>query len=157
MLGRKAAFNSSSLTSGAHEGEIDAKLFHRDGKEVECAAVDRGGADDVVARRSHVEGGVKVCRLAGGGEHPGHAALQRRDARRNRVVGGVLQAGVKVAVFLQVEEPAHLLARFIFIGRALHDRQHARLAVFRRIAGLDAVGVDVVVLSITVQSFRVIV
>ena len=66
------------------------------------------------------------------------AAFKFGDFCRNDVVCGILEAGVEIARFLKVKEPAHLLARFVFICRALDYRHNARLAVFRSIAGLHA-------------------
>ena len=66
------------------------------------------------------------------------AALKVGYLRGDAVVGRILETGVEISGLLQVKEPAHLLARFVFICRALDYRHNARLAVFRSVAGLHA-------------------
>ena len=92
----------------------------------------------MVARGADIENGEKGRRLTGRGEHGADAALKVGNLCGDAVVCGILEAGVEIARFLKVKEPAHLLARFVFICRALDYRHNARLAVFRRIAGLHA-------------------
>ena len=123
---------------GANEGEIDAELSHRDIEEIECSAVYRGCCNDMVACGADIENGEERRRLAGRGEHRADAALKVGYLRGYAVVCGILETGVEIARFLKVKEPAHLLARFVFICRALDYRHNARLAVFRSIAGLHA-------------------
>ena len=130
---------------GVHEGKLDAHALHGDGKQVEGAAVDGGGGDHVVAAAGDVEDGVEVGRLAGGEEHGGAAALQSGDLGRHGVVGGVLQTGVEVAAGLQVEQLAHLLAGLIAEGGGLDDGEVAGLPVAGTIAGVEAVGGDLIV------------
>lgn len=78
----------------ADEGAFDAHLAHGHVDEVERAAVDGGGGDDVVAVVADVEQREEVRRLAGRGEHRGRAAFQLADLRGDGVVGRILQAGV---------------------------------------------------------------
>ena len=47
--------------------------------------------------------------------------LQLADLLGHKVTGGVLQAGVEVAVGFQVEQLAHILAGGIFEGGGLDD------------------------------------
>ena len=128
---------------GAHERAFDAHLAHRHVDEVERAAVDRGRGHDMVARVADVEQGEEVRRLAGAGEHRGRAAFELADLGCDRVVGRVLQTGVEVAGFGQVEQPAHLLARPVLERRGLDDRGSAGLPVARLVSALDTGGVDV--------------
>ena len=62
----------------------------------------------MVARVADVEQGEEVRRLAGAGEHRGRAAFELADLGGDRVVGRVLQTGVEVAGFGQVEQPLDL-------------------------------------------------
>ena len=128
---------------GADEGAFDAHLAHGHVDEVEGAAVDGGGGDDVVAVVADVEQREEVRRLAGRGEHRGRAAFQLADLRGDGVVGRILQAGVEVAGFGQVEQSAHLFARLVFEGRGLDDWGSAGFSIARLIASLHADGVDV--------------
>ena len=68
----------------------------------------------------------------------GSAALERRDLRRDVVAGRILQAGIEIAVRLEVKELAHGLRGLIAECCALDDRDLARFAVARRVAGLNA-------------------
>ena len=123
---------------GANESEIDAELSHRDIEEIECSAVYRGCCNDMVARGADIENGEKGRRLTGRGEHGADAALKVGYLRGYAVVCRILETGVEISGLLQIEESAHLLARFVFICRALDYRHNARLAVFRSVAGLHA-------------------
>ena len=44
-----------------------------------------------------IEEGKEVCRLTGGGEHGGCAALQLRNFGCYIIAGGILQAGIKIS------------------------------------------------------------
>ncbi len=107
-------------------------------EEVEGAAVNRGGADEVVARLADVQHGIHGRRLTGAGENRHHAALKVGYFLFHRVDGGIGKAGVEESVLLEVEELCHLHRGIVLIGRTLRDRQHPRLAVLWRIAGLHA-------------------
>ena len=126
---------------GIDIGHLDAQLFERDAEEVSGAAVDRPGGDEVVAAAAEVEDRDQRRGLARSGHQRADAAFQRGDLVLDRLGGGVAEPGVEVAGHLQVEEVADKLAAVVFEGRALKDGQHARLAVFRLPAGLDAQGV----------------
>ena len=125
---------------GVDEGDLDAHALHGDGKQVEGAAVDGGGGDDMVAAAGNVKHGEEVGGLAGACEHCRSAAFQGGDLCRHGIAGGIAQAGIEIAVILQVKEPSHGVGGLIAEGGALNDGDLARLAVFRRITGLDAQG-----------------
>jgi len=95
----------------------------------------------VVAAAAEVEDRDQRRGLAGGGHQRADATLQRGDLALGRLGGGVAEPGVEVAGHLQIEEVADKLAAVVLEGRALKDGQHARLAVFRLPAGLNAKGV----------------
>ena len=122
------------------EGDLDAHLREGDAEEIVGATVDRGGGNHVVAGLADVEAGEEVGRLAGGGQHPRHAAFERSQTRRHPVVGRVLEAGVEVAGRFEVEEAAHLVGGGVFEGRTLDDRHLPGFAVGGLVAGLDAEG-----------------
>ena len=121
-----------------------AHFRHRDGNEVECAAVDAGRGDNVVAVRGDVEQRKKVCRLPGSRQHCRRSALERADLRCHHVAGRVLQARVEIPLSLEVKELSHGLAGVVFERGRLDDRNLARLARPRGIARLNAIGLDVV-------------
>ena len=121
-----------------YKRDLHAHALHGDGKQIEAAAVNAGGADQMVARAHDIEYGKEDRRLPGRGEHRRRAALQRGNARRNGVICRVLQTRVKIAARLKVKELSHLLAALIFERRALDDGDLPRLAVFGIIPRLYA-------------------
>ena len=123
-----------------NERKIDAHATHSHVEQVEGTAVDRGGRDNVVSLTRDIENREECCRLAGGGQHRCGAAFHRADLSRDHVVGRVLQAGVEIAARLKVKQLAHVFARVIFERGGLNNRDHARIAVFRLVSGLNGFG-----------------
>ena len=123
---------------GVDERDLDTHALHRDGEEVEAAAVDARRAHQMVARADDVEDRKEDRRHPGARQHGGCAALKRGDARRDGVVRRVLQAGIEIAARLQIEELAHLGAALVFEGGALNDGDLAGFAVFGAVACLYA-------------------
>ena len=78
-----------------------------------------------------VEEREEVGRLTGGGQHSRNATLQLRKLRCHIIAGRILQARIEVTGRLQVEQPAHLLARIVLKGRRLDNRNLTRLAAAR--------------------------
>ena len=70
----------------------------------------------MAARLADVEQGKEVRCLSGGSEHRCSTALQLRNLSCYEIAGRVLQAGVKIACSLQVEQLAHCLASIILKG-----------------------------------------
>ena len=126
-----------------HKGGLDAHLFHGDRDEVEGAAVDGAGCHDVVTGLAEVEQGKEVGSLPAGSQHGSGAAFQFTDFLSHKVTGGVLQAGIEVAVGLQVKELAHVLAGGVLEGGGLDDGDLAGFAVSGRIAALHADGITI--------------
>ena len=126
-----------------HEGGGNAHLLHGDGDEVEGAAVDGAGRHDVVACLAEIEQRKEVGGLTAGRQHGGGAAFQLADLFRHHIAGGVLQAGVEVAVGLEVEQPAHVLAGSVLERSGLDDGDLAGFAVAGGVAALHADGITV--------------
>ena len=61
---------------GGNKGEIYAQLFHRHRKKVKGAAVNGGGADNVLTGGNNVKYRVEGGRLTGACEHSGHTAFK---------------------------------------------------------------------------------
>ena len=123
---------------GRDEGGFDAHLRHGHADQIERTAVNAGGSHHMVAAGGQVEHGEEVRRLAGGGEHRRRATLQRRDFRGYVIVGGVLQAGVKISAGFQVEQLAHVLAGGVLKCRGLDNGNLPRLAVAGGVSPLNA-------------------
>ena len=126
------------------KGGGNAHLCHGDGDQVEGAAVNGAGRNDVVARVADVEQGKEVGCLAGTGQHTGGAALQFGNLGGDGIAGGVLQAGIKITAGLQVKQLAHIVGAIIFESGALHNGNLAGFAVAGGIAALYAQGIDAV-------------
>jgi len=97
----------------------------------------------MVTGLTEVEQGKEVGCLTAGSQHGGGAALQLADLLGHKVTGGVLQAGVEVAVGFQVKQLAHILAGGIFEGGGLDDGDLAGLAIAGRITALHTDGITV--------------
>ena len=129
---------------GRDKTHLDAKTLQRDGKEIDGAAVDRGHGDKVLTCRGDVENGKQACGLTGGHQHCTNAALHVRNLCLYASKCGVGDTGVHVAVGLEVEQITDVVNVGVFVGGALHDREHAGLAVCRLVARLYAFCIDLV-------------
>ena len=127
-----------------HKGEVDPHALHGDGEEIEGAAVDGGGGHHMVAAGGDIKDGKEICRLTGGGEHGGGAALQGADLRRHLVVGGILEPGVKITLGLQIEEGPHGLPGGIPEGGGLDNGNVAGLSTPGDVARVEAVGTGLI-------------
>ena len=94
----------------------------------------------MVSAGGDIEQGKEIGRLARRGQHSRRAALQRGDLGRHKIVGGVLQAGIKIARGLQVKQLAHILAGGVFERGGLNDGNLPGFAVAGGISSLDADG-----------------
>ena len=90
-----------------------------------------------------IEQGKEVCSLSAGGKHSGGAAFQLADLFGYHVAGGVLQAGIEIAVCLQIEQLAHVLAGSVLEGGGLDDGDLTGLAVAGGVAALHTDGITV--------------
>ena len=127
---------------GLQESDADPQPGQRDAQQVEGAAVDVVGGDDVVSCTGDVQDREQVGRLPGGGEDGSHAALQVIDPGSHGVYGRVLQAGVEVSALFQVEQPAHLVRGLVFEGCALDDGNLPGLPFSGCISGVNTTGVN---------------
>ena len=73
-----------------HEGGLDAHLLHGDGDEVEGAAVNGAGRNDMIPGFADVEQREEVGGLTAGRQHGGGAVFQLTDLFRHEVAGGIL-------------------------------------------------------------------
>ena len=125
---------------GVDKGAFDAHLLHGHAEEVERAAVDGAGGDEMVAGFADVEHGIEAGGLSAGGEHGGDSAFELGYLGGYGVVGGVLQTSVEITAVLEVEQTRHLFAVVIFEGGALVDGEHAGLALLGLPSGLHTEG-----------------
>ena len=98
----------------------------------------------MVAAGGDIKDGKEICRLTGGGEHGGGAALQGADLRRHLVVGGILEPGVKITLGLQIEEGPHGLPGGIPEGGGLDNGNVAGLSTPGDVARVEAVGTGLI-------------
>jgi len=107
---------------GVHETGLDAHARERVVEEVDRAAVERRGGDDVVAGardREHRGGDGRLARRQCQRAHP---SLHLGKPPLENVGGGVADAGVDVARLLEREERGGLVHRLERVGRGLVDR-----------------------------------
>ena len=123
-----------------HKGHLNAQLFQGDGEEIEGAAVNAGGADQMLAALGQIEHGQHAGGLPRGSAQGPHPAFQCGDLLLHGIHGGVAQARVEKARFGQVKQFGHFGGGGIFKGCALGDGQNARLSVFRTVTGVQAKG-----------------
>ena len=121
-----------------HQRHVDALFLHGHRKQVGGAAVNSSGAYNVIPGAADIKNSKVIGSLARGGQHGSHASLQLADLFRHCVVGGIGQSRIKISVFLQIEQTAHLLAAGIFKCSALVNGQHSGLSVAGIPASLDA-------------------
>lgn len=76
----------------------------------------------------------------------GDAALERGHLLLECVDGRICEPGVEEPFGLEVEEVGDALGVVVFVGRALVERQRARLSVAGPVAGLDRLGFNMPVL-----------
>ena len=89
---------------------------------------------------ANVEQGIEVGCLSGSRQHRAYAPFQSGDLGCDSIVCRVLQAGVEISAFFEVEEFGHLFAGVILECRTLIDGQDARFSLFRLPASLHAEG-----------------
>ena len=113
VTGGKTALDALPRQHGVQQGVRGAvKLRHR---------------DDVLARLRDIGEGIVQRRLAGCGGQARGAAFQRRDALFQHRHGGIGDAAVAVALFLEIEERRTLVGGIELIGSRLVDRHRHRL------------------------------
>ena len=145
--GKGAAFVRTKLKN-VESGNVIEKTF-RAGEKVAKAMLDRRemqylykeGKDYVMMdnetyeqiqlTEDQVGDGIKICSLTGRCQHRCHAPFQLGNLRRNRVIGRVLQTGIKISLCSQIKQSAHLFRGIIFECGALIDRKHSGFSVFR--------------------------
>ena len=107
------------------DAHLDAHVAQRDAELVVGTAVEQRGGDDVVApggQREHRDEDRRHARRYGQGPH---GSVERRDALLVGCRGGVLQPGVDVAGFAQLEEPGGMVATAETVGGRGTDRHAA--------------------------------
>ena len=114
---------------GRNKGCCYAHLRQRYVNQIIAAAVNRRGSNNMAACLADVEQSKEIRRLSGGSEHRCSTTLQLSNFCRYEIAGGVLQARVKIAGSLQIEQFTHRLACIVFKGCGLDDWNLARFAV----------------------------
>ena len=108
------------------KGRGDAEARQRVREQIDGAAIERGGGDDVVAGVEQRGDGQMQRRHAAGGADRADAGFQRGDPllqHRHRRIG---DARVDVSGALQVEQRRGVVGVLEHVGRRLVDRHRAR-------------------------------
>jgi len=90
-----------------------------------------------------VEQREEVGSLTAGRQHGGGAVFQLADLFRHEIAGGILQAGIEIAVGFQIEQLAHVLTGGILEGGGLDDGDLAGFAVAGGVTALHADGIAI--------------
>ena len=152
-VGAELLLDALVVPVGVNEGTLDAEFLHGHAKEVERAAIDSVGGDEVVASLADVEHGVEVGSLTAAGQHSTHTTFEGSNLLGHHVVGRVGQTSVKIAGILQVEETSHLLAGVILEGSALIDGQLLRFTLGWFPSAMHADGLKILLTHIMGCSF----
>ena len=112
-----------------YKGALDAEFLQGNTKEIEGAAVDFVRGNDVVACLADVEHSVEVGSLTAGSQHCAHATLKLSNLLGHSIISWVLESGIEISLFLQIEEHRHLLRIVIFKCRTLIDWHLNRLSI----------------------------
>ncbi len=112
--------------AGIDEARGDAEARQRQLQQVDRAAIERGGRDDVAARPHQGGDGEMQRRLAARGADRADAALERREPLLEHGDGGIGDARIDVAGLLEIEERGGVVAVAEDVARRLIDRHGAR-------------------------------
>ncbi len=108
------------------KARLDAVLRQRVRQQVEAAAIQRAGGDDVVAGLCNGLDGIGDRGLPRGQRQRTDAAFQRSQALLQYVGGGVHDARIDIARYLQVEKVGTVLGVIEGIRHRLVDRHRHR-------------------------------
>ncbi|MNS80873.1 hypothetical protein D3C72_1145700 [compost metagenome] len=108
------------------ETRLDAVLRQCVRQQIEAAAVQRAGGDDVVAGLGNGLDRIGDRRLPRGQCQRADAPFQCRHALLQHVGGGVHDARIDVARYLQVEQVRSVLGVIECVGHGLVDRHRHR-------------------------------
>ena len=86
------------------EGGLNPHFGQRVMEEVIGAAIEAGGRDDLVAGAGDIQNRQSLRRLAGGGDQGRHSTLEGGDALLQHVPGGIHNARIDIAEFLQCKQ-----------------------------------------------------
>ena len=120
-----------------NESHVDTHLAESHAKEVEGAPVDIVGGDHVVTGLADIEACEEIGGLPGGGQHRAHSTFEGGYLGCNLVIGGILESGIEITGFLEVEKAAHLVAGFVFERGTLYDGDLTGFSLPGGISGLD--------------------
>ena len=95
------------------EGALYAELLHGYAEEVEGAAIDGVGGDEVVACLTDIEHSIEIGCLTRTGEHSPYSTLEGADFLGYGIIGRISKTGIEISFILQVEETRHLVAGLI--------------------------------------------
>ena len=96
----------------------------------------------MVAGLADVQAGEEIGGLARRSQHRPHSAFQVGDFRGYMVVGGILEAGIEITAFFEVEQAAHLVGSLIFEGGTLDDRNLSGFSLSGLVARVHAARAD---------------
>ena len=132
---------------GGNEREIDPHLPHRYGEEIVCPAVYGRACYHVIAAVGYIENSVEIGSLSRRGEHGGCPALELAYLLCHLIVRRILKSRIEIPRSLKVEKLTHILACIVLEGSALIYGQLPGFTVSGDISSLDALGLDLHLIS----------
>ena len=124
---RRSSFSRSAALVGLGKAGLHAELGQDVGKQRVRRAVELRYRDDVAAGLGNVEHRVVECGLPGGDRQGIDAAFELRHAPLEHLVGRIADAGVAIALDLQVKQRRTVRGTVEGIGDGLVDRHRHRL------------------------------
>ena len=104
-----------------HHTAVDTLVWQRVGKQVVGAAIELAGTDNVVAHFADGLQGVKDGRHTRGHREGTHTTFKLRHTLLQYGIGGVHDARIDVALYLQVKQVRTVLSVVERVGRSLID------------------------------------
>ena len=114
-----------------YESAFYSELLQRHAKQVVRSAIYLVRCHYMVAGLADIEHCIEIGSLSARRERSGHTAFECRNLLSHSIVGRILQTGIEISFFLQVEEHSHLFGIVVFERSALYYRWQHRFAVLR--------------------------
>ena len=112
-----------------HQRSFNTESFQSYRQQVRSSSIYFGRTDHMISRLADIGHCQHRCRLTGRCEHSRYTALQITYFFCYHIAGGVLQSGIKIAVFFQIEQFSHLFTCFITESGTLINRKHPRFPI----------------------------
>ncbi len=124
----KRRCNLFSRSIWIYERAVDPLLLNRSAEKIKSPAINCRRTNHMVASLTDIENRIIIGCLSRRSKHCRHSPLQLANLFCYRVIGGILQTGIKISAVFQIKQSSHLVTGIIFKSRALINRQHPRFS-----------------------------